>query len=54
MLTEQALRVVTINTGKCDGSYHRRVDLLAKGLRALEQGRTRSMKAIRDSLKKGQ
>lgn len=29
------LRVVSINTGKGDGAYHRRLELLSEGLRAL-------------------
>jgi len=30
------MRIVTINTGKCDGSYRRRLELLAAGLAALD------------------
>ena len=32
----QALRLVTINTGKGDGAYRRRIDLLIAGLKRLE------------------
>jgi hypothetical protein len=31
------MRIVTINTGKGDGAYRRRVELLTEGLRALRR-----------------